>query len=141
MKIYFYCCDELKSLNINAEIGEIHMKCEVCGSRHIHQFIDKFKMCEVINVYTHKIKNNMMYFEDYTPIKKVKITGMKLNGGLEVVETDVSKLSYYSVMKDVDLIRSLNDTSVILGDDTPTLYLPFEEEGLACSKMIVEIIN
>lgn len=135
-----YCCGDLMDMTINAENGNIEMCCGRCEHKKKYNILDKFKICNHIDKYTCAIKSNKMYFEDYTPIKMVVITGTKLDGSLEIVETDVSKESYYEVIRDVFKIRNLKDTSVILGDDAPTLYLPFEEEGLACHKMEVEII-
>lgn len=73
-------------------------------------------------------------------LSKVILIGIKQDGSKEIVTTNVNKYNYNDVVRDIEFIKSLEDTSMILGDDAPSIHLPFEEEGLACSKMIVEEI-
>lgn len=72
---------------------------------------------------------------------RVKLTGIKKNGEVLVDYTEINKYNYKQILKDIDTIVNLNDTSQILGDDTPSLGLVFEEEGLACNNMRIEIVK
>ncbi|MGL5380283.1 hypothetical protein [Clostridium sp.] len=72
---------------------------------------------------------------------RVKLTGIKRNGEIEVAYTKINKYNYKQILRDIDTIINLEDTSVILGDDTPSLKLVFEEEGLACDNMKIEIVK
>ena len=72
---------------------------------------------------------------------RIKITGIKKNGNIEVAYTEVNKYNLKQILKDINTIINLEDTSKILGDDTPSLRLVFEEEGLACDNMKIEVIK
>lgn len=72
---------------------------------------------------------------------KVKITGIKSNGEIETSLTEINKYNYKEILRDINTIVNLEDTSVILGDDAPSLRLVFEEEGLCCNNMKIEIVK
>ena len=72
---------------------------------------------------------------------RIKITGIKKNGNIEVAYTEVNKYNLKQIFKDINTIINLEYTSKILGDDTPSLRLVFEEEGLACDNMKIEVIK
>ncbi|MEG0909715.1 MAG: hypothetical protein RSH78_05085 [Bacilli bacterium] len=45
------------------------------------------------------------------------------------------------IKKDIETIKTTVNTEMLLGDDVPNLYIPFQEEGLACANMRVSIIE
>ena len=137
----FCCCNEIMNLTINAENGEIILICNSCGEKNIFNYENKVDMVFVLNEYLNSIKKNVMYFEDVEVDEVVKLIGVDSNGKKIIALTDVTKNNKNQIKKDLALIEQLKNKSLILGDDVPALNLPFEEEGLVCKDIFIEIIK
>lgn len=135
-----FCCDEIMNLTIRSEDGCLLLYCSRCGNETSYNIQDKVEMCKFVDEYLNVVKKSIMYFENIRPQSTIKITGIKKNGEQVITYTSVTEHNKEEVSRDVELIKRLKNTSLILGDDVPSLFIPFEEEGLACSKMIVEEI-
>lgn len=135
------CCDEIMNLTLCSEDGVILLYCPRCGSETTLNIQDKIEMCKFVEDYLKVVKKSIMHFENIRPNSTIKITGIKKNGEKVIAYTGVTEYNKEQVSRDVGFIKQLNNTSLILGDDVPSLFIPFEEEGLACSKMIVEEIK
>ena len=137
----FDCCNELMSLILNPEIGEIILKCESCKNEIRYYYEDKMKLGEDLDDYLKLMKKNIMWFENVKVYEKVKLIGKNSKNEDVIAITEVTNQNRVQVNKDLELIKNLKDKSLILGDDVPSLNLPFEEEGLVCKEIEIEIFK
>jgi hypothetical protein len=127
-------------LNLKSENGEIIMHCDVCGETIKYNFEDRMALFKEVDAYLKLVKKTPLWFEDVDVEKVIKLIGVTSDGREIVAYTDVTEYNKNQINKDLDVIRQLKDTSIILGDDVPSLFLPFEDEGLVCKKIRIEII-
>ncbi|MEG1482587.1 hypothetical protein [Clostridium sp.] len=71
----------------------------------------------------------------------IRITGTNTEGTKKFYETTEVESLTEEIKKDIETIKTTVNTEMLLGDDVPNLYIPFQEEGLACANMRVSIIE
>ena len=96
----FDCCNELMSLILNPEIGEIILKCESCKNEIRYYYENKMELSEDLDDYLKLMKKNIMWFENVKVYEKVKLIGKNSKNEDVIAITEVTNQNRVQVNKE-----------------------------------------
>ena len=137
----FICCNNIIELKLDSENNKIKIMCYKCDKELDYYYNSKIELCRILENYLKTIKENIKGVENVEVGKIVKLIGKNKNKENVIAITKVVSYNKEQINKDLELIKNIRDKSIILGDDTPSLNLPFEEDGLVCKEIEIEILD
>lgn len=137
----FICCNNIIELKLDSENNKIKIMCYKCDKELDYYYNSKIELCRILENYLKTIKENIKGVENVEVGEIVKLIGKNKNKENVIAITKVVPYNKEQINKDLELIKNIRDKSIILGDDTPSLNLPFEEDGLVCKEIEIEILD
>lgn len=136
----FICCNDIMELKLNLKDNEIKTKCNICN-KELNYKENHIKLCRILEDYLKIIKKNITKIENINVGETIKLIGKNKNKNNIVATTEVTSWNKEQISIDLALIKNIKNKNIISGDDVPSLNLPFEEEGLVCEEIKIEILK